>query len=184
MHAPTGRTIHPTQMISRRWASTTRSSALQPCVCWYAMACHRCNGRHTAQVETRPIPHILIDIRTSEERKQHPLPAELQDALAIEGTMLGAALASDLSWRERLSAGRQADDTARPAPSPTKTPSPCGAMRPHPSTLLVLLTDDVTDGRAAAAAAAHKVLMYGYVIATFSWPLNRAIIPRRWWRAA
>ena len=37
------------------------------------------------QVETDPILHYVIDIRSSEQRSGQPLPQDLQDALHIPG---------------------------------------------------------------------------------------------------
>ena len=140
---------------SKRWASFMQPSALLPSVCWYADAACSTRQQPLVQVENNPIPHMLIDIRSNEQWKQHPLPAELHAAVHIEAHTLGPALASDLTWRERLSAGTKHADVW-PAHPPSPNRSPRGVLRPHPSTLLVLLTDDVTEGRTTAAAAAHK----------------------------
>ncbi len=39
------------------------------------------------QVETAPVPHYVIDIRTNEEQQEQELPTELKNAIRIPGAL-------------------------------------------------------------------------------------------------
>ncbi|KAK9829026.1 hypothetical protein WJX72_003487 [[Myrmecia] bisecta] len=82
-------------------------------------------------VETDPVPHLVLDVRSEEEVQQSPLPEELQSAVHLPEAELGSALAS---WPERLST----------KPAPTK------------DVLLVFVADKAEAMQAAAASAAAK----------------------------
>ena len=56
---------------------------MQQCQACCAPHCDICNA--LVQVETDPILHYVIDIRSSEQRSGQPLPQDLQDALHIPG---------------------------------------------------------------------------------------------------
>eukprot|EP00891_Asterochloris_glomerata_P002846 jgi/Astpho2/2846/fgenesh1_pg.00050_%23_109_t len=92
-------------------------------------------------VETDPILHYVIDIRSSEQRSGQPLPQDLQDALHIPGDKLQQVLSSKAAWSSYLKA---------PSETPATDPQPYPSLE-H---LLVFVGSSDEEMQAAAATAA------------------------------